>query len=40
VDLAEHQLENDYRNSRDSKQFLDAEYAEYKTILGELGLAK
>jgi putative tricarboxylic transport membrane protein len=38
--LADHQLENDYRNSRDSKQFLDAEYAEYKTILGELGLAK
>ncbi len=38
--LAEHQLEGDYRPSRESKQFLDAEFAEYKTILGELGLAK
>jgi putative tricarboxylic transport membrane protein len=34
------QLENDYRASRESKQFLEAEYAEYKAILGELGLAK
>ncbi len=38
--LADHQLESDYKNSRESKQFLDAEYAEYKTILGELGLLK
>ena len=38
--LADHQLEGDYRASREAKQFLDAEYAEYKTILGELGLAK
>ncbi len=38
--LADHQLENDYRASRESKQFLEVEYAEYKTILGELGLAK
>jgi putative tricarboxylic transport membrane protein len=38
--LEAHQLESDYRGSRESKQFLDAEYAEYKTILGELGLAK
>jgi putative tricarboxylic transport membrane protein len=38
--LEAHQLEGDYRGSRESKQFLDAEYAEYKAILGELGLAK
>jgi putative tricarboxylic transport membrane protein len=38
--LASHQLECDYRASRETKQFLDAEYAEYKIILGELGLAK
>ncbi|MCE9640929.1 MAG: tripartite tricarboxylate transporter substrate binding protein [Betaproteobacteria bacterium] len=38
--LADHQLESDYRASREAKQFLEAEYAEYKTILGELGLAK
>ena len=38
--LAEHQLESDYRSSRETKQFLDTEYVEYKTILGELGLAK
>ena len=38
--LAEHQLESDYRPSRETKQFLDTEYVEYKTILGELGLAK
>ena len=35
-----HQLEGDYRASRETKQFLDTEYGEYKTILGELGLAK
>ena len=34
------QLESDYRNSRESKQFLDAEFAEHKAILAELGLAK
>jgi putative tricarboxylic transport membrane protein len=38
--LADHQLEGDYRASREAKQFLDAEYVEYKTILGELGLSK
>lgn len=38
--LAEHQLESDYRPSRETKQFLDAEHAEYKAILGELGLAR
>ena len=38
--LAEHQLEGDYRASREAKLFLDAEFVEYKAILGELGLAK
>ncbi len=38
--LEMHQLESDYRASREAKQFLEAEYAEYKNILGELGLAK
>jgi putative tricarboxylic transport membrane protein len=38
--LESHQLEGDYRASREAKQFLEAEYAEYKAILGELGLAK
>jgi putative tricarboxylic transport membrane protein len=38
--LADHQLEGDYRASRETRQFLEAEYTEYKAILGELGLAK
>ena len=38
--LEAHQLESDYRASREAKQFLDAEYVEYKAILGELGLTK
>jgi putative tricarboxylic transport membrane protein len=38
--LETHQLESDYRASRESKQFLDAEYVEYKNVLGALGLAK
>ena len=38
--LEAHQLESDYRASREAKQFLEAEYVEYKAILGELGLAK
>jgi putative tricarboxylic transport membrane protein len=38
--LEDHQLESDYRASHEARQFLDAEYAEYKTILGELGLAR
>ena len=38
--LEAHQLDGDYRASREAKQFLEAEYAEYKNILCELGLAK
>jgi len=38
--LADHQLEGDYRASRETRQFLEAEYTEYRAILGELGLAK
>lgn len=33
-------LESDYRNSVESKKFLQSEYADHKAILTELGLAK
>jgi len=38
--LAANQLDSDYRASGEAKQFLDAEDAEYRAVLGELGLAK
>jgi putative tricarboxylic transport membrane protein len=39
-ELEENYWENSYADSRGTKKRLDAEYAEYKAMLGELGYAK
>jgi len=39
-ELAANDWENNYMNSADSRNFLDARYAEYRKVLLELGLAK
>ena len=39
-DLEENFWENSYADSRGAKKRLDAEYVEYKAVLGELGYAK
>lgn len=39
-DLEKLQAENTYMNSRDVRKYLDAEYAELKTLLRAMGMAK
>jgi putative tricarboxylic transport membrane protein len=39
-ELRTHQLENAYMDSRDGTRFLQTQFAEYRTVLRELGLAK
>jgi putative tricarboxylic transport membrane protein len=39
-DLEKNLAENTYLNSRDTRKYLDAEYAELKSLLTEMGLAK
>ncbi|MGH9810596.1 MAG: tripartite tricarboxylate transporter substrate binding protein, partial [Terriglobia bacterium] len=39
-DLEKNLAENTYRNSRDTRKYLDAEYVELKSQLMEMGLAK
>ena len=38
--LEQRQIENAYRNVRDTRKLMDAEYGKFKTLLAELGLAK
>lgn len=39
-DLENNLFENTYMNSRDTRKYLDSEYAELKSLLTEMGLAK
>ncbi|MBI3938356.1 MAG: hypothetical protein HY323_15365, partial [Betaproteobacteria bacterium] len=38
--LEQRQIENAYMNARDTRKLMDAEYAKFKNLLTELGLAK
>lgn len=39
-DLENNLCEDTYMNSRDTRKYLDAEYAELKSLLAQMGLAK